>query len=299
LKKLLFFAFVSLSLQGFAQSFYSMQRPRNTAVSGGIGSSMYFGELSSPAPMDVFKLLAQNKSRYSVVFGGEYFFLQRLSLRSELTVFRLSEADANSENDEIRDRNLSFRSTNGELNLTASVSLLPLTQRFDRRSRINIHAFGGVALFTLKPRTTLDGKSYTLRQFRTEGQDQKYSWVNVAIPVGVGLRIKTTMTTSLVLEAGYRLTFTDYIDDVSGVVRDESGKGRYPTAAELDNDPIRIALANRSKDGTGLVRGSPGTNDGYFLFNAKLEYYFPEYLTLRKTTDRKIRNIRTNNSGRR
>lgn len=253
---------------------------------------MYFGELSSPAPMDAFKYLSRNRQRYSVIFGGEYFFLQRLSLRSEITIFRLSEADANSDNDEIKDRNLSFRSTNGELNLTASVNLMPLTQRFDRRSRINLHAFGGVALFTLKPRTTLDGINYTLRKYRTEGQDRPYSWISAAIPVGMGLRIKTTMTTSLVIEAGYRLTFTDHIDDASGVVRDESGKGKYPTKEELGNDPIRIALSNRSKNGSGIVRGIPTTNDGYFLFNVKIEFYLREYITPIVESDRKLRNIR-------
>ncbi|MFM7327781.1 MAG: hypothetical protein ACKO3B_03515, partial [Bacteroidota bacterium] len=96
---------------------------------------------------------------------------------------------------------------------------------------------------------------------------------------------------SIVAAGGYRLLLTDYLDDASGVTRadDPQQKGRYPNPADLKGGvagdvATAIALSDRRKEydpTSGFdyrfgVRGNPKTNDGYFLFNVKLEYYLPK-----------------------
>jgi len=73
---------------------------------------------------------------------------------------------------------------------------------------------------------------------------------------------------NVALEGGYRLTFTDYLDDVSTV---------YPDPASF-TDPIAAALSMRYEDPVppGTQRGDPNQNDGYFLLNIKVEYYLPK-----------------------
>src|SRR5690606_9409794 len=91
------------------------------------------------------------------------------------------------------------------------------------------------------------------------------------IPFGLGIKIKAGPFFNLVMEGGYRKTFTDYLDDVSTVHPDKSAW----------TDPIRIALSDRGPEvdaaprAPGSVRGNPDTKDGYFLMNFKIEYYLP------------------------
>ena len=292
------FGLCLLPMIGFSQSFYREHYSRNFAISGGTGTSLYFGEMATSAPTNAFKLLTKNKVRYSFVGAAEYFFLPHFSTRAELSLFRLAGSDKNEESD-ARERNLSFRSSNAELSLVAVAHLMPLPIRFDRRYTFNVHFFGGVGMFTLNPKTTYNGKTYALRDYQTEGQPEKYSWLNTSFPVGMGIRIETSLNTSLVIEAGYRYTLTDYIDDVSGVFDpDEPRKGRYPTPDMLNNDPLRIALSDRRGELTGSpprgggVRGNPLTNDGYFLFNIKYELYLEEHIGAVNYGQKKLKNMK-------
>ncbi|WP_375580308.1 hypothetical protein ABWH96_04530 [Marivirga tractuosa] len=85
------------------------------------------------------------------------------------------------------------------------------------------------------------GEWVSLRDLGTEGQffdaetrqeykdlyekelPQPYSRLQIVIPVGIGARYKLTNNLDLALEIGYRHTFTDYLDDVSGEYVDLSG----------------------------------------------------------------------------
>ena len=97
-----------------------------------------------------------------------------------------------------------------------------------------------------------------------------YSRFTPVIPMGLGMRFKVGPFMNLSFEGGYRTTFTDYLDDVS-TVHHTSGFA----------DPIALALSDRRPEiglpvaADGSKRGNPATNDAYFLFNAKIEYYLP------------------------
>lgn len=250
------------------QTFYNFRKNRNFLVTAGTGISGYKGELVNPGDLGKVKL--------NIVLGVEYFFADRFSARGELTYFRISGSDANADNSRV-ERNLSFFSNNIELSFTGTANLIPIGTRFYQRPRFNLYAFGGVGLLYMNPKTEYQGQTYALQPLMTEGV--KYSKVQPVIPLGFGIKYMVNPFFNVLLEGGYRITFTDYMDDISSK--------RYPNPATLKSDLSR-ALSDRRQeriDALGLdktappynkgVRGNPDTNDGYFMFNIKVQYYLP------------------------
>ncbi len=91
-----------------------------------------------------------------------------------------------------------------------------------RKYRFAPYLFGGVGFFHFNPRAKYNNEWVNLRNIGTEGQGlpqypnrKKYFPVQVAIPLGIGIKYNYTRQISFSFEYGYRLTFTDYIDDVS------------------------------------------------------------------------------------
>lgn len=300
MKRLLILASLAIPILGYSQSFYNLRLPRNVNVYGGVLSSQYVGELYPGSAKG---------QRNGINAGVEYFLGGRVSVRGEFNAFRLYGSDALSspENaDEQGARNLSFFSNNKELSVSGTLNLLPLPNRFDQRPYVNIYGFAGFGGLWMNPKTKYDGDNVALQPLQTEGV--KYSRIQPVFPVGFGLKIKVRMVYSLVFEAGYRFTNTDYIDDVSG--RPDPGglpyKGRYADPAALKS-PLAVALSDRRKEKdpssnfpyTFGVRGNPQTKDAYFLFNVKVEYYLKEIFDPYNRGRNKLLYIRKNRPGRR
>ncbi len=108
----------------------------------------------------------------------------------------------------------------------------------------------------------------------------------MAVPVGLGVRLKAHQYIDILLEAGSRFLFNDYLDDVST---------EYPSLDELRAagriGDIRLAeiFYDRATEGVGLDgvtpltarapgddRGNPAKNDAYYLFQIRLELYLPD-----------------------
>ncbi len=246
-----------------AQSFYAMRRQRNMIGSFGTGTSSYFGELKNDGDYI--------DARPSINLGLQVFITHRISVRGEITWFQLAGSDSKADDDRII-RNLSFRSNNYEINVEGLVNLTPHGKRYYQRPPLNVYAFAGIALLYSNPTTEYNGQTVSLPDLMTEGVS--YSKFQPVIPFGLGLRIKSGPYFNIAFEGGYRLTFTDYLDDASS--------RRYPDPAILSSDLSR-ALSDRRREydpnfpivpGVGK-RGNPDTNDGYFLLNVKIEYYLP------------------------
>jgi hypothetical protein len=252
--------FITLSAE--AQSFYAARRERSLIAVGGISSSSYFGELTNPK--DYLRL------KPAVSAGLQFYLNNIVSFRSELTWFELSGADSRAPAESGRQpRNLSFKSDNFELNVTAHVSLLPQGRRFYQRPPFNLYAFAGIGGLYFNPKAQLDGKNYALQPLQTELVH--YSRFAFVLPFGLGAKIKLNPFMNLSIEGGYRATFTDYIDDVSTTHKDPA----------LFTNPIAAALSDRGPEvgykasEPGSIRGNPKTKDGYLIFGVKLEYYLP------------------------
>jgi hypothetical protein len=245
----------------FAQSFYAIRKDRSVILTGGIGTSTYFGELANPG--DYFD------AKPNINLGLQYYFTPRISARAEFNWFSLKGSDSEAGSESRAPRNLSFNSNNLEISAVGIINLFGNGNRYYRRPYLNFYGFGGLGLLYFNPTTEYQGKRYALQPLMTEGVS--YSKIGLVIPFGLGVRFKLDPNFNISVEGGYRKTFTDYLDDVSTVYKDVS----------TFSDPIAAALSDRRPEfpyppaKPGAVRGNPTTNDGYFLLNLKVEYYLP------------------------
>lgn len=258
------------SAPGLAQGYFDNKRDMKVILSGGMGTATYYGELQNS--MDLMDW-SPSVSVGIQAFQFPNFMENRLSTRSELIYFRLHAADKNATNSRVV-RNLSFHSDNVEVNSTLLLHLLPVSRNFRRRTYLNAYGFAGGGLLFMNPKTDYQGKAVALQPLHTEGVS--YSRFQFVIPYGVGVKIFKSAVYNIALEAGWRKTFTDHLDDASS-----SG---YPNPAILTSDLAR-ALSDRRPEYyesigdprnpsyTEGVRGNPETKDSYMLVSIKLEYY--------------------------
>lgn len=179
-------------------------------------------------------------------------------------------------------RNLSFRNDIFELSMQGQIDLFKHGGRFSSRPPLNIYAFFGAGLVYHDPKGQAPENFYTgafqgqgetislgefagqwisLRELGTEGQyfdkeayndaygknpPSPYSRIQLVIPVGIGARYKLTNNLDVALEIGYRHTFTDYLDDVSGEYVDLGGFGSLVEAQADPNIALAMAMSDMS-----------------------------------------------------
>ncbi len=192
--------------------------------------------------------------RPSLLIGGFYRFDEHITFRGSFTWFQLYGTDEGTPN---AGRNLSFRGSNFEIKADATYELFEHSRVYRRRHWYMPYIFGGFAFLQYNPKAEYEGKYYALRPLKTEGVS--YGAFTFAVPYGLGIRFKVDPHTEIGLEAGYRWTFTDYLDDASNTYD--------PSKANLPEDDIARILTDRRKKAryTGK-RGNPERNDGYFIF---------------------------------
>jgi hypothetical protein len=214
-----------------------------------LGVSSYYGDLCDNYSCMIFR----------PNFGISYMYRynSRVSFRVEANYYRLSSKDVYTK------RDLSFRSGNIELYAGGIYDLIAFSKRYKKRKFITPYVFGGFGVTYFNPAAQYQGKWYYLEPLHTEGNS--YSRFTAIIPFGLGLRIKASKGIDLMLEAGYRKTFTDRLDDVSS--------HKYQPLASF-SDPVAAALSNRSGlgDNNKGYRGNPGKKDGYFILQLKISY---------------------------
>ena len=269
-KKSLFTSLFVLFLitESLAQAFYAVRRDHDLIVSFGTGTSTYLGEFQNPGDNIDFK------PSFNVgiqLFPAPKFLNNRLSARAELTYFRLQGTDATADDDRV-ERNLSFFSNNLELNTVGLFHVFKQDKKFYKRFVFNMYGMTGIGLMFMNPKGEYLGEKVALQPLQTEGV--KYSRFQFVIPYGFGVKFRKGILYNIAIEAGWRKTFTDYMDDASG-------RG-YADPAILKSDLSR-ALADRRRErdpdypvppGKG-VRGNPKQDDSYMLLNIKLEYFLP------------------------
>ncbi|TRX48411.1 hypothetical protein FNH22_29285 [Fulvivirga sp. M361] len=270
----IFFVLNLFATEITGQSFYNFKKGRDIIASFGTGTTSYFGDLNEPGD------IIDTKLNFNA--GLQYYFTNRVAVRAEGAWFRLSGDDTEAKNEGRLARNLSFKSDNVEINVVGIVQAFPNGTRFYQRPNVNFYGYGGIGILFFNPKGEVPqtdwngnaladaGKFVSLQPLQTEGE--AYSRWTFVIPLGAGIKVKAGPFFNVGIEGGYRFTFTDYLDDVST---------RYIDHNSLDADPLRQALADKrylvglTPSEAGKVRGDDSNNDGYFIFNIKLEYYLP------------------------
>lgn len=160
-------------------------------------------------------------------------------------------------------RNLHFKNTIHELSVGFEADLIPNNGGARGRLPINPYMFVGVAVYSHSPKAIAPdtdqagnaleqaGQWVNLRDLGTEGQHldtlglKPYSKFGLAIPVGVGVKVRLPANFDLNFEVGLRKLFTDYLDDVSG---------NYVDLALFD-DPLARAMSERGAETIAALEG--------------------------------------------
>jgi hypothetical protein len=204
----------------------------------------YYGDLS-PSPKRVSTDLGFTRPAIGISFTHR--FGPRYQLQGAFTYGGIRGADTesadqgDSENGIFRyNRNLSFRNRIKELSVVAQVDLWENQATYISRVKWTPYVYAGIAVFHHNPQaqapefdaagnpTGKKGQWVDLQPLGTEGQFANlqpgdvnygvtaYKRIQPSIPFGIGARFRINEVMDIAGEFGFRYTFTDYLDDVSG-----------------------------------------------------------------------------------
>ena len=181
-------------------------------------------------------------------------------------------------------RNLNFRSRIIEASIMAEI--VPYTFKLNKMNDLLPYGFVGAGLFNFKPQGSYNGRWINLQPLATEGQGfvegrAPYKLTQLCLPMGLGIKWRMKGSWMVALEVNHRLTFTDYIDDVSTNYIDPQ---LFWDNMPIDQAAIAAAMARRSIEidpslirghisSPGQQRGDPKDNDSYYSINITLSRY--------------------------
>ena len=241
----------------------------NLSVSGqyfemgfGFGGALYYGDLSPDKPMDNFKMI-----RPAIGVYATHHFNKKFSVRLDVQNLTLAGDDKLNGHLEVGKRNLSFKSNVWELGLKGQYNLIGFDPDDDFWA---VFISSGITVLRHDPKAYYFGSYYRLQPLSTEGQgltadaSDPYKLIQIAIPIVLGAKYAINEYFNIFIEFGPRITFTDYLDDVSANYADES------TLREAKGD-IAVKLSYRRPElgeptayPSLLQRGNKNSKDLYF-----------------------------------
>ncbi len=250
----------------------------------GVGASSFLGDLgglnkigthNSPVDID------WNTTRPSGHIGYRYRFQAWFATKTLFQYAVLKGDDAWTNEPSRRNRNLSFRTHLFELSQTlefifySNESVGARTKIYGLKGARNkntiAYFFTGISGFGYIPQGPGDGGWTNLRPLHTEGQGlegggKEYKKIGVGIPMGIGYKVGLDALWRISFELSYTQTFTDYLDDVSGVYFDNDAiEASYGSTSAYFADPSSGAFPTWTHEGE--LRGDSAHNDGYIFFN--------------------------------
>lgn len=248
---------------------------------GDLGGRNFSGTDFSPADYEL------NATRVAIGMGYKYKLSKEFNLHTSFNYLMLSGDDKLTQEKYRNNRNLNFKTNLYEFGTRLEFSLTALKQsgiynlkshltRTKKRRYNELIAFVGVAGFYFNPK----GKNpntdeyVNLYPLHTEGQGlpggpKQYKRIGIAIPLGMALRTVINKTWSIGAEFCYRITFTDYLDDVSTRYYDKQALAEaYGTESAVMADPskgIILGASSPAADGTSAQRGDKN-KDSYMSF---------------------------------
>ncbi len=238
------------------------------------GGMNYIGDLNDQSALTL--------PRPAGGIGLRYRLDNRWALRGEVSVGSVA-----CEKDYNKLRNLSFKSNLLEVAFLTEFNFAPFGPGATER-RWTPYLFGGLAVFHFNPKAcyfTGNGEEHwaALQPLHTEGQgsleypDRKtYPLTQVSLPFGVGVKVRMGKAFSLAVEYGFRMTWTDYLDDVS-----KTYVGSDFLQNNVDDGILAAQLADRSGEvvdgyvnAVGIKRGDDSLDDWYAYFHASLGISF-------------------------
>jgi hypothetical protein len=290
------------------------------AVGISLNAFNYYGDLS-PSPKRVSTDLSLTRPAIGISFvhrfGPRYQIVGSFMYGGIRGDDNTSADKGDSENGVFRyQRNLSFRNRIKELSAVAQIDLFENQSTYISRVKWTPYLYAGLAVFHHNPQakapefdaggnpTGKKGEWVDLQPLGTEGQYAKldkddvnygiepYKRIQFAIPFGFGARFRLNEVMDISGEFGFRYTFTDYLDDVSGnyVNLDVFGDDNLARAMsyrtnEVKGTPPPVGPSSGSVDSGGYtvwagyghehkesLRGNSGNKDIYMVTTIRLTY---------------------------
>ena len=265
-------ACVSMAFLFPCSTFHTLQAQRQDFLSCSElllrgGGMNYIGDLNDQS---VFSL-----PRLAVGGGIRYNYNNRWSFRGEVAF-----GSVECKEDYNKLRNLSFKSDIFEVSALAEFNFSPYGPGATERLWTP-YLFGGLAVFHYNPMAEYSiGPGETswaeLQPLGTEGQGtveypdrQPYTLTQLCLPFGVGVKARLGKNFSVAVEYGFRLTWTDYLDDVSTTY-----VGKEVLEAHSADGALAATLADRSSEvvegyenAPGIKRGDDSLDDWYAYFH--------------------------------
>ena len=249
-----FFQFLVISCLAF-----SLNAQKGIELGAWLGLAHYYGDLQTELAITDPGLAGGLNLRYN--------FDDRISLKSSFNVGRLSASDEDSQNTFERQRNLRFHSNIFDFTAQAEFNFLSYIHG-SKDHFFTPYLFAGMSVFAFSPKTELEGETFNLRDFGTEGQpiNEEYGRFSFAPMIGLGLKWDINIDWSFNIELSIHSSQTDYLDDVSGI---------YPDLNELRTTRglQAVNLSDRSIGGgigePGRQRGNSRNNDTYVFFGCQ------------------------------
>lgn len=286
--------------------FYDPQRSKWTLAREQVGMTLgvtaFLGDLGGANAIGSDGLRDMNLSqvRWTFSFEYRYFVRRNVGLRGSLLFAQVAGDDAETKEPFRRNRNLHFKSP--IIELSGMVEYFILREEPGRKGTFveprfifDLYAFAGIGGFYFNPKAQYQGQWLKLQPLGTEGQGlelqpKPYSRVNIVVPMGFGFAKRFKQYWSFGMEFTYRLTFTDYLDDVSTVYFDkEKIRAARGDAAAYLADPslgyILDAEGNQipvSSTVPGYQRGDPNDNDAFLTAVFTAKYYLAGIKSTRK-----------------
>ncbi|MGV3545657.1 MAG: DUF6089 family protein [Pedobacter sp.] len=181
--------------------------------------------------------------------------------------------DAKSNNEQFRQRNLSFSNKLHEFSFLVDFNFFDYFSR-GGYSRFSPYLYTGVGAVLFNPKTMYQGTEYKLALYDTETIN--YKTYALTIPFGFGLKYNFKSNWTLMTNIGYRNAYTDYLDDVGD---------KYPDPSNFSSDSsvrqIQEALSDRSNEvlgynigGKDIQRGDFRKRDTYMFVGIGITYTF-------------------------
>lgn len=230
---------------------------QNLEIGVTAGAAGYIGDLNPDHP---FKLSGEAAGGFVKLNLDPYW-----SIGLHYTYGRIAADDSKSSQADFQQRNLKFYTPLHEVAAIVDFNFLEYFAGGGRK-RFTPYVYAGIGGVLFNPKRKVDGEVYNLRLYRTEDQYFAYRNYSITIPYGGGVKYKLKSNLSLMASLGYRSTFTDYMDDVSGVYH-----------RITDGNLMREFLANPALDNRsfGAQRGDSRKSDTYLFTQVGLSYTFP------------------------
>lgn len=245
-----------------------------------MGANYYQGDL---APRNSRFSFSPGRLGLGAMIGTKLNSVFRMNLK--FMMGQIGGDDSDSDVISRKKRNLSFDAPLYEIGINTEVSFNAFLKGLDKYG-INIYYTTGINVFKFIPKATLRTSSgkfelVDLQPLGTEGQGlsgypKRYALTQINIPFGMGFKFQLFDNLELGFELAPRLTFTDYLDDVSGdyVNYNEFIEADRPLAARLSNRTGEYLGTGPVIVETGTQRGNPDDNDWYFFGAAYISYNF-------------------------